>query len=110
MFYVLLRGDSFDTIITVAAERLMYPYALGLEAGHTYRDYIREHAMDAAEKFLRDDSMDKLRFLVGMDVLSVQETDRLIDEAVAGQKADYTALLMDYRHKHFSMADETFDL
>ena len=66
--------------------------------------------MEAAQKFLQDDSMDKLRFLIGMDALSVQETDKLIDQAVAMKKADYTALLMDHRHKSFSMADETFDL
>ena len=106
----LLRGDTFDTIITVAVERLMYPYALGQEAANTYREYIREHAMQAAEKFLRDDSMEKMRFLVGMDIFSVQETDALIDRAVAAQKADYTALLMDYRHRSFSMADESFEL
>ena len=110
MFYVLLRGDTFDTIITVAIERLMYPYALGQEASQTYHDYISEHAMQAAQKFLRDDNMEKLRFLVGMDVLTKQETDELIDRAVAAQKADYTALLMDYRHRSFSMADASFDL
>lgn len=110
MFYVLQRGDSFDTLITVAMERLMYPYALGLEAGHTYTEFIREHAAEAAEKFMQDDSMDKFRYLLGMDVLSAPETDALIDRAVMQKKADYTALLMDHRHKHFSMADETFDL
>lgn len=62
MFYVLLRGDSFDTIITVAMERLMYPYALTLEGEHTYKDYIAEHALEAAKKFIQEDDKDKLTF------------------------------------------------
>jgi hypothetical protein len=110
MFHVLLRGDTFDTIITVAMERLMYPYALTMEAKDTYTAYIREHAFQAAEKFVRDDDMEKMNFLAGLNVLDSQTTDKLIDIAVDLGRTEYTALLMDYKHRHFSMAEMTFDL
>ena len=110
MFYVLLRGDSFDTIITVAMERLMYPYALTLEGEHTYKDYIAEHALEAAKKFIQEDDKDKLTFLVDLGVLDSDETDQAIDLALSLDKTEFTAFLMDYKHRNFSMADESFDL
>lgn len=110
MFHVLLRGDTFDTIITVAMERLMYPYALTMEARETYRGYIAAHCCEAAEKFIRDDEMDKLIFLAGLDVMDSETVDRTIDLALALDKTEYTAFLMDYKHQHFSMAEMSFEL
>ncbi len=110
MFYVLLRGDPFDTVITVAVERLMYPYGLTIEAGNVYRQYLREHADEAAEKFIHEDKFDKLKFLVHEAAFDREMTDRALDIAAAENRPEYTAFLMDYRHRHFSMADEEFDL
>lgn len=110
MFHVLLRGDSFDTIITVAMERLMYPYSLTMESARTYKDYIKEHALEAAKKFIQEDDKDKLVFLVNLGVLDAGETDQAIDLALALDKTEFTAFLMDYKHQNFSMADESFDL
>ncbi len=110
MFHVLLRGDTFDTIITVAMERLMYPYGLTMEARDIYKAYIREHDREAAEKFIRDDNMEKLNFLAGLEVMSSETVDAVIDLAIALNKTEYTAFLMDYKHQHFSMAEMIFDL
>ena len=107
---MLLRGDSFDTIITVAMERLMYPYALTQEGEHTYKKYIAEHALEAAKKFIQEDDKDKLTFLVELGVLDSRDTDQAIDLALALDKTEFTAFLMDYKHRNFSMADESFDL
>lgn len=110
MFHVLLRGDTFDTIITVAMERLMYPYALTMEARDTYTAYIREHDREAAEKFIRDDDMAKLGFLAELEVMESGTVDAAIDLAITLDKTEYTAFLMDYKHQHFSMAELSFDL
>lgn len=110
MFYVLLRGDSFDTIITVAIERLMYPYALAREAAASYRSYIEEHSREALLKFLKDDDREKLSYLLEMGVCKAEDIDEALELASDRQMAEYTAILMDYRHSHFSMADESFDL
>ena len=54
----------------------MYPYALTLEGEHTYKDYIAEHALEAAKKFIQEDDKDKLTFLVDLGVLDSDETDQ----------------------------------
>lgn len=110
MFHVLLRGDSFDTIITVAMERLMYPYSLTTDARDTYRGYIGENCRKAMEKFIRDDDKDKLIFLAGLEVMDSETVDAAIDLALALNKTEYTAFLMDYKHQHFGMAEMSFDL
>lgn len=110
MFHVLLRGDTFDTIITVAMERLMYPYSLTMEARDTYHAYIQSHCREAAEKFIQDDDMAKLKFLADMGVMDSETVDQGIDLALALDKTEYTAFLMDYKHQHFSMAEMSFDL
>lgn len=110
MFHVLLRGDSFDTIITVAIERLMYPYALTTDARETYTAYIREHNLEAAEKFVRDDAMEKLRFLAELGAMDSGTVDSAIDLAMTLNRPEYTAFLMDYKHQHFGMAEMSFDL
>lgn len=110
MFNVIRRDDGFDTIITVVVERLMYPYALTSEAENRYREYIDEHAFEAAKKFLNEDEMDKMHFVVEMGVLGQEDIDSLIDDSISRDKTEYTAFLMDYRHRSFSMAEESFVL
>ena len=68
MFYVLLRGDPFETVITVASERLMYPYGLTLEAASRYREYIREHIDMALEFFIDHDDMEKFSYILELDL------------------------------------------
>ncbi len=110
MFYVLLRGDPLRIIVTVAMDRLMFPYMLKDEYRAQYIDYLKEHALEAGELFVRDVDMDKLHYFLSLDVLGMEDTDRLIDEAAEMDKPALTSVLMDYRHSHFSMADVTFDL
>ena len=88
----------------------MYPYALTQESAETYRNYIKEHGLEAAQKFIREDDKDKLTFLVDLGVLDSSETDKAIDLALALDKTEFTAFLMDYKHRNFSMAEESFDL
>ena len=110
MFHVLLREDSFDTIITVAMERLMYPYSLTTEARETYMAYVKDHGGAAAEKFIRDDDKEKLFYLAEMDVLDREVLDGAIDLALSLERTEFTAYLMNYKHRHFNMAEESFDL
>ncbi len=110
MFYVLLRGDPFDTVITVAVERLMYPYGLTAEAGNVYRKYLTEHADEAAKKYIHEDRFDKLKFIVQEAAFDRDLTDRALEYAAVENRPEFTAFLMDYRHKHFNVAEETFDL
>ena len=49
-------------------------------------------------------------FLVDLGVLDSDETDQAIDLALSSDKTEFTAFLMDYKHRNFSMADESFDL
>ena len=110
MFYVLLRGDPFDTIVTVAIERLMYPYGLTMEAAGVYRDYLAEHVLEAAEKYIKEDNIEKMRFLADEVGLDKDTCDQALDLADRYARTEFTAFLMDYRHRHFSMADDDFDL
>ncbi len=111
MFYVLLRGDSFDTIITVAIERLMFPYKLQAEPTRIYSEYILEHCLDAVKKFMIDDTIDKVAYMLDHDLLTEEACDQAIDLAAMHGKTEYTAMLMDYRHRRFtSYEDEDFDL
>ena len=88
----------------------MFPYMLKDEYRAQYIDYLKEHALEAGELFVRDVDMDKLHYFLSLDVLGMEDTDRLIDEAAEMDKPALTSVLMDYRHSHFSMADVTFDL
>ena len=88
----------------------MYPYSLTMEARDTYHAYIQSHCREAAEKFIRDDDMAKLKFLADMGVMDSETVDQGIDLALALDKTEYTAFLMDYKHQHFSMAEMSFDL
>lgn len=110
MFYVLLRGDPFDTVVTVAIERLMYPYGLTMEAGKVYRDYLAEHIREAADKYIKEDNLPKMRFLVDEVGLTMEMCDHALDMADRFSRTEFTAFLMDYRHRHFSLADDEFDL
>ena len=65
---------------------------------------------EAAKKFIQEDDKDKLTFLVDLGVLDSDETDQAIDLALSLDKTEFTAFLMDYKHRNFSMADESFDL
>ncbi|MCR4672654.1 MAG: leucine-rich repeat domain-containing protein [Lachnospiraceae bacterium] len=110
MFYVLLRGDPFETVITVASERLMYPYALNREAKDTYTEYIRDNAFEAGDYFLKTDDIEKLRFLIGLEVLTEEVTDRLIDISTALGRNEATSLLMACRHRNFRKKKVSFEL
>ena len=110
MFYVLLRGDPFETVITVAAERLMFPYMLKAEARETYKDYIRSNAFSAGEMFLQKDDIEKTRFLTALDVLSESDTDKLIDLSTQLGRGEATSLLMAYRHRTFKKKKASFEL
>ena len=110
MFHVLKRDDGFDAVVTAAVERLMFPYMLTGEARRRYMDYIREHALEAALKFLREDCLDKLRFITDQGVLEREQIDAVIDESISRDMTEATAFLMDYRHKNYDMAEEEFVL
>ena len=48
--------------------------------------------------------------MVDLGVLDSDEIDQAIDLALSLDKTEFTAFLMDYKHRNFSMADESFDL
>ena len=110
MFYVLLRGDPFETVITVAAERLMFPYSLSRDAQETYTQYIRDNAFEAGEYFLKTDDIDKIRFLVSLEVIAESVTDKLIDLSTGLDRNEATSLLMAYRHRKFKKKKVSFEL
>lgn len=110
MFYVLLRGDPFETVITVAIERLMYPYGLTLEGAARYKEYIKEHSAQALRFFIERDDMEKFSYLLSLEVCNKSDIDDSLEICARREKPDYTSKLMDYTHKHFNMADEEFVL
>lgn len=106
MFYVLLRGDSFETIITVVMDRLMYPYALTEGAAGRYAAYLQEYAQQAGLLFIQKGQTDRLRFLCEKDMLTRDALDALIDASVQTDDAAVTAYLMDCRHQKFPADDQ----
>ena len=110
MFHIIRQNESFDTTVTVAVERLMYPYGLTQQPREEYGVYLKERAEKAARKFIREDAIDKLKFITEEGFLEKSEVDHLIDLCISMDKTEYTAFLMDYRHKSFSMAEEDFVL
>lgn len=108
MFNVICREDNDKIKITVAVERLMYPYELREDAKNVYTRFLREHAMESAQYFLESDSIEKLKFITRLGLLDREEIDKLIDNTIRMNKTEYTAFLMDYRHKNFDIAEEEF--
>ena len=62
MFHIIRLNESFDTTVTVAVERLMYPYGLTAQLREEYLVYLKDKALQAAGKFIREDQFEKLKF------------------------------------------------
>ena len=110
MFIKVLYMDSFDIAVRIAVERLLYPRELGSEARTAYMDYLTEHAGEALQKFVREDDMPALSLLLDHALPDQAQTDAAIDLAMSLDKGAVTPLLMDYRHRHFAMQEDSFDL
>ena len=110
MFYVLLRGDPFETVLGVALDRLMYPHALTAAAADRYEAYVREQADQAVPLLIRAEALDRLKYLCGKALLTEETTDRALDLTAELGKPEFTSLLMDYRHQHFADKEESFEL
>ena len=62
------------------------------------------------EELAPEDNIEKMRFLADEVGLDRDICDQALDMADRYNRTEFTAFLMDYRHRHFSMADDDFDL
>ena len=110
LFSDSVRQEKAEVMEDLALERLMYPVQLGREAKERYEVYLRQQAVSVGTRLIASEDRERLLFLAGMDAFSKEAADRLTEEALRLEKTAAVSLLMDYRHKRFSVQEKQFDL
>ena len=110
LFSDSVRQEKAEVMEDLALGRLMYPVQLGREAKERYEAYLRQQAVSVGTRLIASEDRERLLFLAGMDAFSKEAADRLTEEALRLEKTAAVSLLMDYRHKRFSVQEKQFDL
>lgn len=96
--------------IKISIARLMYPVEVTEKAKELYRDFLLEHLEQAADSLLKAEEKEKLRWLAEDFVLTKEQEEVLVNEAIRSEQAEMISMLMDIQHRRFPEKKKKFSL
>lgn len=99
-----------ETLLCIALGRLRRPARLSESAAQRYRQYLQEHAADAAKLLVRQDSPEGLAFLAEHGIFTRESLEFAAEEASRLERAECLSVLLHERHSRFDSKEKTFEL
>ncbi len=111
LFFRISSYDT-DTAVEIALNRLMYPKELLEEAKEQYRDFLREHGIDALRILIGAGDSERTGVLTRMELLAEEAVQYGIREASRERQTEICGLLMEYDRRKGAVGRkrETFSL
>lgn len=85
-----------------------YPMALLRFFGHNediYRKYIKRNIIKIAKSLIDDNNYELMDLILAEGFVTKSGIDKLINHSVKKKQTEITALLLDYKNKHFGFTD-----
>lgn len=110
LFYLARAQDKADVITDLVFSRLMYPAGLTDEARETYEDYIRAHALQAAEHLTDTGDAAALKEFSSRGFWTEEALDRAVEYAAVQGKQEILSFLMNEKHRLFPARKKKYEL
>lgn len=115
LFPYAVANEFVPTCVRLAMDRLMTPVQLSDRARENYLAFLKEHLDEILEELVKQEELEKLRFLAEQEygdgrLLGREAAERAASLAAMRQSAEINSFLMDYRRKYFSTRRRTFEL
>ena len=93
--FPFMEHDDPGFAAVIAADRLMYPHDLDDEAKRRYMDFVREHAGEALERFIRSSRADRVGFITERDLACSEAIEGALLIASELRETAICAILME---------------
>ena len=79
----------------IAADRLLYPHDLDAAAEERYTAFLRAHAAEALDRFIRDSKIDQVRLITQRGLADEEAVSRALEAASLRKETAICAVLME---------------
>lgn len=110
LFKLAIINDSEETVISIAINRLAYPYKLQKDSRNRYKDYLQKNQMTVAKLLIDLEDLKRLEFISSLKLMTQEELNDMIEYAHNKDKLSCVSYLMDYKNREMKPVSMDFEL
>ena len=93
--FPFMEHDDPSFAAVIAADRLLYPHDLDAAAEERYTAFLRAHAAEALDRFIRDSKIDQVRLITQRGLADEEAVSRALEAASLRKETAICAVLME---------------
>ncbi|MGN0505759.1 MAG: leucine-rich repeat domain-containing protein [Lachnospiraceae bacterium] len=110
LFLVALREENIKTVLSIAGQRLAYPYHLSKDAETEYLNYFKNNMKTVLQEIAKTEDWGLLSLLCDRKLLSREQTELGVTIAGEKERPFMAGCLLDYAREAFATARGRMEL